>query len=200
MGQAYPLPLEAANATAMKTNIVSAMTTESAGKGRPTPKRKVSEAKRITSSLAPVVTKEQKRAAKIASRQDRVSSRAAYLRGDENALPARDRGPERRFVRNYVDARRSIGEYFLPIIFVVLILTLIPKAAIQFGAIALMYGVLMIAVVDGIFLSRKIRKLVSEKFPNSPTKGLGMYAWLRSTQMRRLRAPHPQLKVGDKVN
>ena len=176
------------------------MTTESAGKGRPTPKRKVSEAKRITSSLAPVVTKEQKRAAKIASRQDRVSSRAAYLRGDENALPARDRGPERRFVRNYVDARRSIGEYFLPIIFVVLILTLIPKAAIQFGAIALMYGVLMIAVVDGIFLSRKIRKLVSEKFPNSPTKGLGMYAWLRSTQMRRVRAPHPQLKVGDKVN
>jgi len=63
-----------------------------------------------------------------------------------------------------------------------------------------MYGVLMIAVVDGIFLSRKIRKLVSEKFPNSATKGLGMYAWLRSTQMRRLRAPHPQLKVGDKVN
>jgi len=200
MGQAYLLPLVAANATAMKTNIVSAMTTESAGKGRPTPKRKVSEAKRITSSLAPVVTKEQKRAAKLASRQDRVSSRAAYLRGDENALPARDRGPERRFVRNYVDARRSIGEYFLPIIFVVLILTLIPKAAIQLGAIALMYGVLMIAVVDGIFLSRKIRKLVSEKFPNSATKGLGMYAWLRSTQMRRLRAPHPQLKVGDKVN
>lgn len=176
------------------------MTTESAGKGRPTPKRKVSEAKRITSSLAPVVTKEQKRAAKLASRQDRVSSRAAYLRGDENSLPARDRGPERRFVRNYVDARRSIGEYFLPIIFIVLILTLIPKAAIQFGAIALMYGVLMIAVVDGIFLSRKIRKLVSEKYPNSATKGLGMYAWLRSTQMRRLRAPHPQLKVGDKVN
>jgi hypothetical protein len=176
------------------------MTTESAGKGRPTPKRKVSEAKRITSSLAPVVTKDQKRAAKLVARQDRVASRAAYLRGDENALPARDRGPERRFVRNYVDSRRSIGEYFLPIIFVVLILTLIPKAVVQFTAIAIMYGVLLIAVVDGIFLSRRIRKLVTEKFPNSPTKGLGMYAWLRSTQMRRLRAPHPAHKVGDKIN
>ncbi len=200
MGQAYPLPLEAANATAMKTNIVSAMTTESAGKGRPTPKRKVSEAKRITSSLAPVVTKDQKRAAKLAGRQDRIASRAAYMRGDENALPARDRGPERRFVRNYVDARRSIGEYFLPIIFLVLVLTLIPEASVQIGAIAIMYSVLMIAVVDGVFLSRRIRKLLGEKFPNSSTKGLGMYAWLRSTQMRRLRAPHPQLKVGDKVN
>jgi hypothetical protein len=173
---------------------------ETAGKGRPTPKRKVSEAKRITSSLAPVVTKDQKRAAKLVARQDRVASRAAYLRGDENALPARDRGPERRFVRNYVDSRRSIGEYFLPIIFVVLILTLIPKAVVQFTAIAIMYGVLLIAVIDGIFLSRRIRKLVTEKFPNSPTKGLGMYAWLRSTQMRRLRAPHPAHKVGDQIS
>ena len=160
------------------------MKNEPAGKGRPTPKRKVSEAKRITSSLAPVVTKEQKREAKLATRQDRVASR----------------GPARRFVRNYVDARRSIGEYFLPIIFVVLILTLIPTPSVQFGAIAIMYGVLIMAVVDGIFLGRRIRKLMGEKFPNVPTKGLGMYAWLRSTQMRRLRAPHPQTKVGDEVN
>ena len=176
------------------------MDTESTGKGRPTPKRKVSEAKRITSSLAPVVTKDQKRAAKLLSRQDRAASRVAYLRGDENALPTRDRGPERRFVRNFVDSRRSIGEYFLPIIFVVLVLTLIPQPAVQFGAIAIMYGVLLVAVVDGIFLSRKMRKLVAAKFPQAPTKGLGMYAWLRSTQMRRLRAPHPQAKVGDPIN
>lgn len=175
------------------------MKNEPTGKGRPTPKRKISEAKRITSSLAPVVTKEQKREAKLASRQDRVASRAAYLRGEESALPLRDRGPARRFVRNYVDARRSIGEYFLPIIFVVLILTLIPTPSVQFGAIAIMYGVLIMAVVDGIFLGRKIRRLMGEKFPNVSTKGLGMYAWLRSTQMRRLRAPHPQTKVGDKV-
>ena len=176
------------------------MKNEPTGKGRPTPKRKVSEAKRITSSLAPVVTKEQKREAKLATRQDRVASRAAYLRGEESALPLRDRGPARRFVRNYVDARRSIGEYFLPIIFVVLILTLIPTPSVQLGAIAIMYGVLIMAVVDGIFLGRRIRKLMGEKFPNVPTKGLGMYAWLRSTQMRRLRAPHPQTKVGDEVN
>ena len=176
------------------------MKNEPAGKGRPTPKRKVSEAKRITSSLAPVVTKEQKREAKLATRQDRVASRAAYLRGEESALPLRDRGPARRFVRNYVDARRSIGEYFLPIIFVVLILTLIPTPSVQLGAIAIMYGVLIMAVVDGIFLGRKIRKLMAQKFPSVSTKGLGMYAWLRSTQMRRLRAPHPQTKVGDEVN
>ena len=169
-------------------------------KGRPTPKRKEAESKRKVSSLAPIVTKDQKRASKAQVREERVAQRAAYLRGDESALPSRDRGPARRFVRNYVDSRRSTGEYFLPTIFVVLVLTLIQIRAIQYGAIALMYAMLLIAVIDGIVLSRKIRKAVEIQFPGTNTKGLGMYAWLRSTQMRRLRAPHPQVKVGNKKN
>jgi len=169
-------------------------------KGRPTPKRKEAESKRKVSSLAPIVTKDQKRASKALAREDRVAQRAAYLRGDESALPARDRGPARRFVRNYVDSRRSTGEYFLPTIFVVLVFTLIQNQIIQIGAIVLMYAMLLFAVIDGIFLSRKIRKAVQEQFPGTDTKGLGMYAWLRSTQMRRLRAPHPQVTVSKKKN
>jgi hypothetical protein len=174
--------------------------TENEGKGRPTPKRKDAESKRKVSTLAPIVTKDQKRASKALARQNRIATRAAYLRGDEAALPARDRGAARRYVRNFVDSRRSIGEYFLPIIFVVLVLTLFPVAVVQIGAVALMYAVLVIAVIDGIFLSRKIRKAVEAKFPGTSTKGLGMYAWLRSTQMRRLRAPHPQVKVGESID
>ena len=173
------------------------MTTQE-GKGRPTPKRKDAESKRKVSSLAPIVSKEQKRASKALARQDRVAQRAAYMRGDESALPLRDRGPARRFVRNYVDSRRSTGEYFLPTIFVVLVLTLVQSKVIQLSAIALMYAMLLIAVVDGILLTRKIRKEVTAQFPGTDTKGLGMYAWLRSTQMRRLRAPLPQVKVSKK--
>jgi len=169
-------------------------------KGRPTPKRKEAESKRKVSSLAPIVTKDQKRASKALAREDRVAQRAAYLRGDESALPARDRGPARRFVRNYVDSRRSTGEYFLPTIFVVLVFTLIKNPIIPIGAIVLMYAMLLVAVIDGIYLSRKIRKAVEEQFPGTETKGLGMYAWLRSTQMRRLRAPHPQVTVSKKKN
>jgi len=167
-------------------------------KGRPTPKRKDSESKRKVSSLAPIVTKDQKRASKAQGKNDRTAQRAAYLRGDESALPLRDRGPARRFVRNYVDSRRSTGEYFLPTIFIVLVLTLIQSRAIQYGAIALMYAMLLIAVIDGFLLSRKIRSAVEAEFPGTETKGLGMYAWLRSTQMRRLRAPHPQVTVSKK--
>jgi hypothetical protein len=170
------------------------------GKGRPTPKRKEAESKRKVSSLAPIVTKDQKRASKAQARENRIAQRAAYLRGEESALPARDRGPARRFVRNYVDSRRSTGEYFLPTIFVVLVLTLIRNPVIQLGAIAIMYAMLFVAIIDGILLSRKIRKAVQAQFPGTETKGLGMYAWLRSTQMRRLRAPHPQVKPSKKKN
>ena len=169
-------------------------------KGRPTPKRKEAESKRKVSSLAPIVTKDQKRASKAQVREERVAQRAAYLRGDESALPLRDRGPARRFVRNYVDSRRSTGEYFLPTIFVVLVFTLVRNPIIQIGAMVLMYAMLLVAVIDGIFLSRKIRTAVQEQFPGTETKGLGMYAWLRSTQMRRLRAPHPQVTVSKKKN
>jgi hypothetical protein len=63
-----------------------------------------------------------------------------------------------------------------------------------------MYGVLLFSVIDGFFLSRKIKAEVTQRYPDKSTKGLGLYGWLRSTQMRRMRAPKPQTKRGDKVN
>ena len=169
------------------------MTEEAAKKGRPTPSRKDAESKRKVSTLAPVIGKEAKKREKALARERRIAAREAYLRGDENALPLRDRGPVRRFVRDEVDARRSIGEFFMPIIFVVLFLSVVPNIYVNTLALALMWGVLMYALVDGIFLSRKLKKQISEKFPDANTKGLGIYGWIRSTQMRRLRTPKPQV-------
>jgi hypothetical protein len=166
-------------------------------KGRPTPKRKEAEAARKVSSLAPASTKAEKQRAREAAKAARIAQRAAFLRGDENALPLRDKGPVKKFVRNYVDARRSIGEYFLPVIFIVLFLTLIPNAIFQIGSIAIMYTVLIISVVDGFLLTRKIKSQVTSRFPGAELKGLGMYGWLRSTQMRRMRTPKPAIKAGD---
>jgi uncharacterized protein YneF (UPF0154 family) len=167
-------------------------------KGRPTPKRKEAQAATKVSSLAPAATKAEKKRAKEQSRAARIAQREAYLRGDESALPARDRGAEKKFVRNYVDARRSIGEYFLPVIGFVLILSLIPVGAFAVAGILIMYSVLLVSVVDGFFLTRKIKAEVAKRFPDKSTKGLGLYGWLRSTQMRRMRAPKPQIKAGDK--
>ncbi len=179
------------------------MTTPADGsqkKGRPTPKRKDARASTKIASLAPASSKAERKRAKEAARIARMNHRAAYLRGDESALPLRDRGPEKKFVRNYIDSRRSIGEYFLPIIGFVLILSLIPVSVFAVAGIAIMYSVLLVSIFDGIFLSRKIKAEVAQRFPDKSTKGLGLYGWLRSTQMRRMRAPKPQIKPGEKFN
>jgi hypothetical protein len=63
-----------------------------------------------------------------------------------------------------------------------------------------MYSVLLVSILDGFLLSRKIKAEVRERFPDKSTKGLGLYGWLRSTQMRRMRAPKPQVKAGQPFN
>ncbi len=162
-------------------------------KGKPTPKRKEAQAKLKVSSLSPAASKEAKKALKDQARLRRFETRAAYMRGEESALPVRDKGPARRFVRNYVDERKSVTEYFLVILIFVLFLTVIPNRAVQFAAILLMYSAMLWIAIDGFLLARRIKKAVAEKFPGESTKGLGLYGWMRSTQLRRLRAPAPQV-------
>jgi len=167
-------------------------------KGKPTPKRKEAQAKLKVSSLSPAASKEAKKALKEQSRSRRLETRAAYMRGEESALPTRDKGPARRFVRNYVDERKSVTEYFLVFIMAILFLTVIPSRAVQFAAIVLMYSAMIWVALDGFFLTRRIKKAVAVKFPDESTKGLGLYGWMRSTQLRRLRAPAPQFGPGKK--
>ena len=161
--------------------------------GKPTPKRKEAQAKLKVSPLSPTASKEAKKTLKAQARVRRLEARAAYMRGEESALPVKDKGPARRFVRNYVDERKSVTEYFLVFIMFILFLTVIPSPAVQLGAIVLMYSAMIWVAIDGFLLSRRVKKLVAEKFPDQPTKGLGLYGWMRSTQLRRLRAPAPQV-------
>ena len=85
------------------------------GKGRPTPTRREAEAKRPRRSLAPAVNKGDRKALKAQQRKKREELRGAYMRGEERALPTRDKGPARKFARNYVDARYSVAEFFMPL-------------------------------------------------------------------------------------
>jgi hypothetical protein len=167
-------------------------------KGRPTRKRKEAEKERVVPRLAPAADKAQKKLLKAEARKTRVAQRAAFMRGDENALPPRDRGPVRRFVRNYVDSRRSIGEFFLPIVMVLLFLGLSPNVQVRLTATVILYVVALYSVIEGVLMGRRIKAEVRRRFPNEPTKGLAMYGWVRSTQIRRLRAPLPQIKRGEK--
>jgi Protein of unknown function (DUF3043) len=170
------------------------------GKGRPTPTRREAEAKRPRRSLAPAVNKADRKSLKAQQRKKREELRGAYMRGEERALPTRDKGPARKFARNYVDSRYSVAEFFMPLLMVVLLMSIIPSDGIKVLATLFMYTVIMVSFVDGFLMGRKIKAQVAAKFPEEKLKGLAVYAWLRSTQIRRLRSPSPLVKRGEKFN
>lgn len=133
------------------------------------------------------------------SREELAARREAMRRGDESALPARDRGPVRRFVRDYVDARRNVGGLFIPVGLPVIVLayTRIPLLVVL-GFLGL-WGFVVGIIIDSFLLVRGVRKQVAIRFPNESTQGLSMYAITRAMQMRRLRMPAPRVTRGAKV-
>ena len=80
-------------------------------KGKATPKRKDAVAKTKINSITAPVSKADRTKNRESLKSARAEARAAYMRGDQSALPARDRGPVKKFVRDYIDSRRSLGEY-----------------------------------------------------------------------------------------
>lgn len=136
---------------------------------------------------------------------DRQRAREGMLRGEERFLPARDRGPVRKFARDWVDSRRLPSQYFLPFSLVILLLTWIPwgnqqvQTQVYYYIITIGWPAMMIGVVaTAVFVAWKVKKLAAEKFPNEPLKGVGFYAAMRALQIRRLRFPPPTLLPGGK--
>lgn len=164
-------------------------------KNRPTPKRKDQEAAR----KRPLVETDRK-AAKRKAREERRKHAAvqhqAMLSGDERHLPVRDRGPVRRYIRDYVDARWNIGEWLLPIMLMMLILSYTTPTRGTLAVTFTLYILVILAIGDSMLTWRKIKKQLSEKHPDSELRGGGFYTFMRSFQLRRWRMPRPQVKRG----
>jgi len=144
---------------------------------------------------------EQAKATRALARQKRLADRDAMMRGEESALLARDRGPEKRLVRNIVDARRNIGSYFFGIVLVLLLLSSVSPGLLALGDLLFLFMLLAIAV-DSYFLSRRIRRVVSERMPKSTVRWgvLYRYGIMRALSLRFMRIPKPQVKTGTKLS
>ena len=167
-------------------------------KNRPTPKRKDQEAAR----RQPLVVADRKQAKKLdrAKRNEQLTkTRQAMLTGDDSGLPPRDKGPVRRYMRDFIDARRNLAEFMLPIMLVVLALSFLRTSTILFFVTILTYSILLVAVVDTVLMWRKLRKRLVEKFgaEAAGAKGNGMYAAMRAFQLRRSRMPRALVKRGE---
>jgi len=168
-------------------------------KNRPTPSRRDQE----SANKRPLVPKDRKAAAgqsRDAARVARAKQRAGLLSGDEASLPPRDKGPVRRFIRDTVDVRWNVGEFMLPVMFIVLALTFIPavfKSTASWATLlvfVLVYSLVIASALDAFLMWRRTKAKVFVKFGELPPRGSAMYAVMRGFQMRRSRLPRPQVE------
>ncbi|MCA4131409.1 DUF3043 domain-containing protein [Arthrobacter sp. M4] len=167
-----------------------------AGKGAPTPKRKEREAARKR-PLVPTDRKASKEAERAAMQDQRLKMRQALDTGDEKYLPLRDKGPQKRFARDFVDARFTLGEYLMfgALVFVLISLA-VPSTSEQMIYVLGGFWVMFLAVfVDVFILSRQLRKRLANKF-GEVERGTVWYGSMRALQFRKLRLPKPQVKRG----
>ncbi len=164
------------------------------GKGRPTPRRNVAQA----ANKRPLVPNDRaaaRQTAKAKLREQRNREYQAMLTGDETHMPAKDRGPVKRYVRDYVDARWNLGEFFLPVAFVFIFINLfatqIPDLAIL--VLLALYLVVLVTIADAFIMWRGLKKRLTAKFGEIP-RGTAMYAVMRAFQIRRSRLPRPMSK------
>jgi len=180
-----------------------------APKGRPTPTRKEAEAARKASLKTGIVPpkgspksssgdkKADRATQREYARDQRIKAREGMQRGDQRYLPARDQGPVRMAVRDYIDSRRTVAEFFVPVAVVVLLLGLMRNTQLQ-AMVTLVWMLIIIVVVTdtGIMMVRMNGKL-REQFPDKASrKGVNFYATMRAMQIRRLRLPPPRFKAG----
>ncbi|GGS21567.1 DUF3043 domain-containing protein [Streptomyces griseoviridis] len=169
-----------------------------APKGRPTPKRSQAQSQRRSVASTPTTRKEAAKRQREERRTALERQRQALASGDERYLPARDKGPVRKFARNWIDSRFNIAEYFLPMAVVILVLSMIRVASLQNIALLLWLVVIVLIVLDSAVTGFRLKKALGERFPDENRRGAVAYALMRSLQMRRLRLPKPQVKRGER--
>jgi len=164
------------------------------GKGRPTPTRKEKEEAR----KRPLVSNDRAEARRVARehmRAERDKQRVGMENGVEKYMPIRDRGVQKRWVRDYVDARTSVGEFMLPVLGVVIVLYVFPQVEVQLIMMGILWLFLIAAFIDALILGRIVRKKLGEKFGVSKVEsGVRWYAGVRAMQLRGMRLPKPQVK------
>jgi predicted Na+-dependent transporter len=105
----------------------------------------------------------------------------------------------RAFIRDWVDARRSVAEFFLPIVLLVLVLSFVSNPAVQLFSSALWMATMLLVVVDLTWFGFRLRREIRTRFPDDEGRGHVFYGITRATQLRRLRLPKPRVRPGAQV-
>jgi hypothetical protein len=162
-------------------------------KGRPTPKRSEAERERrerIKPSTDPRQRRIQERKRRV---EQRTKAREGIDAGDERFVPNRDKGPVRKFVRDYVDGRLTAAEFFMPIAVAALIFMVVGAAGIGGSLSSVM---ILVVLFDSAVMSIQLRKALARRFPDTSTRGAIPYAMMRALTWRSMRTPKPKVARG----
>lgn len=160
-------------------------------KEAPTPSRREAEAAR-RERLNPT----------LSAKELRVRERSAKSSLRDEQFTRTEGTPGKVLVRDFVDSRRSVAGYSMPVLMVTLAGSLLISSYSPDGALVVTYFTYSLFILIGldIFLMwRKYRKLHADRLPNVPLKGLLGYLLNRSINLRRLRMPAPRVKPGDEI-
>jgi hypothetical protein len=166
------------------------------GKGRPTPSRKEAEAAARARAKAALDPKASRREQRRLRAERSAQARSGMKQGDARYLPARDQGPVKAFVRDFVDTRLNMAEFAVPILFASLVLSSLGQPAL--GS-ALINALMLVVVLDSLFLRWRMRRELQRRFPDESLKGTTFYAFMRALQLRFLRLPKPRVKLGQQL-
>jgi hypothetical protein len=169
------------------------------GKGRPTPTRKEAEAAAKARAKVPRSRKEMMAAQRLAKSESSSKVRAGMRSGDERYLLPRDKGPVRRFVRDFVDSRLSFVELLIPLLILTMVLGYSGNEAMRSIGNTILLGTVLLVIVDMFTLRIRLRRRLAERFPDEPTKGLTYYALTRALQMKFMRLPKARVKLGQQL-
>lgn len=134
-------------------------------------------------------------------KQQRKADREARTKNRMDAWDKMENSRERQLLRDYVDTRWTIAEFMLPAMLLVMaamMLTIqlpIVSTTIGLG----MWALMLATIINVVFMWRGYKKMLAERLPGTPTRGLGMYMFNRALMIRRFRRPAPEINRGDPI-
>ncbi len=179
-----PSPVEA---TARNPQVVTRTPQKKQGA---TPTRKQAEAERMQ-RLHPSLSKADQRRA----------NRDSRYRARVDSWDKVEGSPERTLVRDYVDVRWTITEFLLPVMLLLMVSVVATSAwpAVSFYVGTGLWLMLGLSIINTAVMWNGFKKVLAERVPNAPRRGLLMYMFNRALMIRRFRRPGPRVVRGASI-